>query len=210
MIFHQIPPFIPKIFPKFIWEKPSFTSNIKTIYLTFDDGPTPEVTDFVLNQLNQFEAKASFFCIGKNIQENPEIFERIIQNKHSIGNHTFNHLNAFKFPKQTYEENFFKCEKEIQKFNVQSIGFRPPYGRFTPYIYQELIHHKPIIMWSVLTGDYDKALNPLKAFEKIIKNLKDGDIIVFHDSVKAYKNLSVILPKILAFGKDNSFQFKAL
>lgn len=210
MIIHQIPSFIPKIFPKLIWEKPDNDPNIKTIYLTFDDGPSPDITNFVLAELKKYDAKATFFVIGDKVNRYPETFELVIKEGHSIGNHTFNHLNAWKYPALTYEENFYKCESEIEKFGVKSIGFRPPYGRINRYIYQHLIHHTPIVMWSQLTGDYDKNLNPSKAFESISPTLKSGDIIVLHDSEKSSKNLSVLLPKLLSFGKENGFQFKSL
>lgn len=210
MIIHRIPAFIPRLFPKLIWSKPSNPSNIKTIYLTFDDGPTEGVTEFVLNELNKFQAKASFFVIGDKINQFKSTFQKIIDNGHSIGNHTFNHLNAWNFPDLTFEDNFYKCQHLLEENQVKSIGFRPPYGRINNYIYKDLSLLSPIVMWSILSGDYQSNLNPISASNKIMSSMKDGDIIVFHDSEKASKNLSVILPKILEFGHKNNFEFKAL
>lgn len=187
---------IKRLFPKLIWDIPN---NEKIVYLTFDDGPTIEVTNWVLNQLRIYESKATFFCIGKNIKQNPEIFNRIISDGHSVGNHTFNHLNGWKTPTDRYINN--------SKFEVQNSRlFRPPYGKIKPNQVRELqnLGYK-IIMWDVLSADFDEKITPEKCLNNVISNVESGSIIVFHDSKKAFRNLEYALPKTLQFLKQNGF-----
>jgi len=188
---------IKRLFPKLIWDIPN---NEKIVYLTFDDGPTIEVTNWVLNQLGIYESKATFFCIGKNIKQNPEIFNRIISDGHSVGNHTFNHLNGWKTPTDRYIDN--------SKFEVQNSRlFRPPYGKIKPNQARELrnLGYK-IIMWDVLSADFDEKITPEKCLNNVISNVESGSIIVFHDSIKAFRNLEYVLPKTLQFLKQNGFE----
>ncbi len=188
---------IKRLFPKLIWDIPN---NKKIVYLTFDDGPTIEVTNWVLNQLRIYESKATFFCIGKNIEQNPEIFNRIISDGHSVGNHTFNHLNGWKTPTDRYIDN--------SKFEVQNSRlFRPPYGKIKPNQARELrnLGYK-IIMWDVLSADFDEKITPEKCLSNVILNVESGSIIVFHDSIKAFRNLEYVLPKTLQFLKKNGFE----
>lgn len=198
MFIYSIPKFVKKIFPKLIWDIPAEIHQHKYIYFTFDDGPTPEITKFVLDELQKFQAKATFFCIGKNIIENPEIIKQIISQGHSIGNHTMNHLNAWKVSNETYNENIEKCERIIQQYVTSSVGFRPPYGRVSKFIYNnELISNK--IMWTVLTGDYRKGNFSQQIIDRCTPYLMPGSIVVFHDSVKSFHNLKVILPAFLSY-----------
>jgi peptidoglycan/xylan/chitin deacetylase (PgdA/CDA1 family) len=188
---------IKRLFPKLIWDIPN---NEKIVYLTFDDGPTIEVTNWVLNQLGIYESKATFFCIGKNIKQNTEIFNRIISDGHSVGNHTFNHLNGWKTPTDRYIDN--------SKFEVQNSRlFRPPYGKIKPNQARELrnLGYK-IIMWDVLSADFDEKITPEKCLNNVISNVESGSIIVFHDSIKAFRNLEYVLPKTLQFLKQNGFE----
>ncbi|MFD3407740.1 polysaccharide deacetylase family protein [Aquirufa sp. HETE-83D] len=203
MFIHQIPSFIPALLPRFTWSK----AADRQIYLTFDDGPTPEITDFVLECLAEYEAKATFFCIGKNVVENSSIIQRIQAGGHSIGNHTMNHSNAWKMDYAAYVEDIQKCENVFVHQHIKSIGFRPPYGRITRNMYKELDN---VILWSVLTGDYNAALTPDVILESVLPLLKPGAIVVMHDSVKAFPHLQVILPAILAYCKQQSFVLSAL
>ncbi|MDR6969195.1 peptidoglycan/xylan/chitin deacetylase (PgdA/CDA1 family) [Flavobacterium arsenatis] len=210
---------VKKIFSRYVWDLPN---QEKKVYLTFDDGPTPEITEWTLNQLKQYDAKATFFCIGENIQKHPEIFSKIINEGHSIGNHTFNHLNGWKTSTEDYIENFKQCEDEILKqlhilnlkskiYNLKSNLFRPPYGKIK--FAQSRIMRKmgyKIIMWDVLSADFDTNVSPEKCLENVIKNIRSGSIIIFHDSIKASKNLEHALPKTLAFLKENGYKCEAI
>jgi peptidoglycan-N-acetylglucosamine deacetylase len=196
---------IKKIYSNYVWDIPN---NDKIVYLTFDDGPTPEITDWVLNQLKIFDAKATFFCIGNNIEKHPEILKRIINENHSVGNHTFNHLNGWKTETNNYIDNIkLKAECYKQKSKL----FRPPYGKIKKTqakILQKLGYK--IIMWDVLSADFDQQITPEKCLQNVIANVKSGSIIVFHDSVKAYKNLEYALPRTLQFLKENGFKSEVI
>lgn len=204
----KVPKIIKKLFYNQVWDLPN-TDN--KIYLTFDDGPTPEITEWVLDLLEKENIKATFFCIGNNVEKHPEIFKRTIEAGHSIGNHTFNHLKGWKTSTKEYIENVVLCEAEIRKLNTeQSKLFRPPYGKIKPN-QTRLLRLKgfKIIMWDVLSKDYDKAISP----EKCLKNIKrttSGSIIVFHDSLKARKNLEYTLPKAIKFLKEKKFVFDTI
>jgi peptidoglycan/xylan/chitin deacetylase (PgdA/CDA1 family) len=203
MFIHKIPSFISSIFPRFTWYKES----VNDIYLTFDDGPTPEITDFVLESLAEYNAKATFFCIGKNVESNPSIISRIISGGHSIGNHTMHHYNAWNMNFASYLKDIELCDQLFQQKGIQSIGFRPPYGRITPKMYQQVPN---IILWSVLTGDYNASLQASDIVKSIKPHLKSGAIVVMHDSVKAHSQLKVILPEILAYCSSQNLRMSAL
>ena len=197
---------IKKIFHQYIWDIPNDTNKV---YLTFDDGPTPEITPWTLAQLKKHNVKATFFCIGDNIQKYPKIFHQIIQEGHQIANHTFNHLNGWKTATNDYLENVSLCEQQIQQStisNQQSKIFRPPYGKIKKSqstILRQLGYK--IIMWDVLSADFDTKITPEKCLDNVTKNVKSGSIIVFHDSKKSFKNLKYALPKTLAFLKQKGF-----
>ena len=205
---------IKKIFPTYVWDV-SNTEN--KIYLTFDDGPIPEITEWVLEELKKYNAKATFFCIGDNIEKHPEIFEKVINAGHSIGNHTFNHLNGWKTSTEEYIENSIQwtdsrlqtadCRLQTANCNL----FRPPYGKIKPSqaIRVRQLGYK-IIMWDVLSADYDTAIAPEKCLENVLKNVTSGSVIVFHDSVKAFPNLEYTLPKALKFWQEKGFVFEKL
>ncbi len=195
---------IKKIFSNYVWDIPN---NENQVYLTFDDGPTPEVTNWVLDQLKKYNAKATFFCIGDNVEKNPEIYENLIDQGHSIGNHTFNHLNGWKTNNKEYIENTLMCENlKSEICNLKSNLFRPPYGKIKPSQSKELqkLGYK-IIMWDVLSADFDTTISPEKCLENVLFNLKSGSIIVFHDSIKAFKNLEYALPRTLEFLNKKGF-----
>ncbi|MCV9929823.1 polysaccharide deacetylase family protein [Flavobacterium sp. LS1R49] len=202
---------IKRVFSNYYWDIPNKENKI---YLTFDDGPTPEITKWVLSELKKRNIKATFFCIGNNIEKHPEIFKEVINDGHSIGNHTFNHLKGWKTTTETYLENSILCDKQIQKSSVQnpqSKIFRPPYGKITKSQSTQLrqLGYK-IIMWDVLSADFDQCITPEKCLQNVIKNVKSGSIIVFHDSIKASQNLKFALPKTLDFLKENHFTFDVI
>lgn len=186
------------------------TENV--IYLTFDDGPTPETTEWILDLLNKENIKATFFCIGNNIKKHPEIFNKVIKEGHSVGNHTFNHLKGWKTLTKKYIENVDLCNEIIQKSsiinNCQSSIFRPPYGKIKP-IQSKLIRRKgfKIIMWDVLSKDYDSSISKECCLQNVTKNTQSGSIIVFHDSIKASTNLKFALPKAIKILKEKGFIF---
>lgn len=191
-----------------IWEYPS---QSKVIYLTFDDGPTPEITDWVLDILNKYNAKATFFCIGKNIEVNPEIFKRILNEEHSIGNHTYNHLKGWKTKTKTYLHNIEITEKIFNSFNFKTSLFRPPYGQIKSKQAKQLLKRGyKIIMWRILSIDWNNKISEEKCLNNVIKNTTSGDIVVFHDSIKASKNLRYALPKVLGYFSEKGYTFKRI
>lgn len=219
----KIPKIIKRLFFNQIWNIPN-TEN--AVYLTFDDGPNPEITEKVLEILSKHQIKATFFCIGDNVRKHPEIFKKIISENHAIGNHTFNHLKGWKTSTQTYIENTVLCEEELLKFQVSNSKsqsehlkldtghsklFRPPYGKITPWQSYKLrkLGYK-IIMWDVLSKDYDVNLTPEICYENVIKNVTSGSIIVFHDSVKAQKNILNSLDKTIETLKSKGFNFEKI
>ncbi|RKS00794.1 MULTISPECIES: polysaccharide deacetylase family protein [unclassified Flavobacterium] len=198
--------FVKTIFPNYIWDIPN---NEKKIYLTFDDGPIPEVTEWTLAQLKKHNAKATFFCIGDNIQKHPEIFQKVIENGHAIGNHTFNHLKGWETSLEDYIENTKKCSETITNCQLNTEHcqlFRPPYGKIKPSQAKALrkLGYK-IIMWDIISMDFDQTISPEECLNNVLKNIESGSIIVFHDSVKAWKNLEYVLPKTLVFLNENGF-----
>ncbi|AUC24017.1 polysaccharide deacetylase familiy protein [Polaribacter sejongensis] len=200
-----------RFFSTYTWR---FLSDKKEIFLTFDDGPTPEITEFVLTELKKYNAKATFFCIGKNIQNHPEIFSKLITDGHSIGNHTQNHLKGWKSETNAYVKNALECEQTITQFNTSTITqklFRPPYGKIKKNQAKQLIEKGyKIIMWSVLSADFDTTISNEKCLENVLKNTEPGSIIVFHDSVKAAERMKYALPKVLKHFSDKGFVFKAI
>ena len=204
--FVKMPRFIQRLYPERIW---AFSREEKSIYLTFDDGPIPEVTPWVLDELKKYNAKATFFCIGENVQKHPEIFQRILSEGHSVGNHTFNHLNGWKTATSEYIENVDKAEGQMgnnSKFKIQdSRLFRPPYGKITSK-QAKILQRKgfKIVMWDIISYDYDANTSPEKCLQNVLKNIKPGSVIVFHDSLKAEKNLRFVLPKVLGFSIKNN------
>jgi peptidoglycan/xylan/chitin deacetylase (PgdA/CDA1 family) len=185
----------------------------KEIYLTFDDGPTEGVTDWVMDVLEPYKAKATFFCIGENIKNHPIIFKRIIKKGHSIGNHTYNHLKGWSVSKDKYIDNVAQAEEELSKYtlNNQTKLFRPPYGKIKP---SQLIFLKKegyqVIMWDVLSLDFDLSVSPEICLENVLKNTKNGSVIVFHDSLKASGNMKYVLPKVLEYFSSKGFSFRGI
>jgi peptidoglycan/xylan/chitin deacetylase (PgdA/CDA1 family) len=199
----RIPEAFSRLFDGITWH---LDRDQPTVYLTFDDGPTPQVTDFVLDQLDQFNYKASFFCIGDCVMKHPTLFQKLIIHGHAVGNHTHNHLNGWKVSRDNYLENVALASKWIE-----SSLFRPPYGRITPFIVSRLKKQKyRIIMWDVLSGDFDTDRDPADCLQQLKENTCNGSIIVFHDSEKAFPILEKILPDYLKFLKKKGFEAQAI
>lgn len=175
----------------------------KSIYLTFDDGPHPTITQYVLDLLDKFNFKATFFCIGNNVEKYPEVYNEILKRGHQTANHTFNHQSGFKVGNDKYFENIEKCKEY-----VKSSYFRPPHGRLRYSQVSFLKDKYKIVMWTLLAEDWNQKMNVQSKLVKLIKNTKTGDIVVFHDSQKAQKNLEFILPGYLKFLSENGFTAK--
>jgi peptidoglycan/xylan/chitin deacetylase (PgdA/CDA1 family) len=201
----KTPSIIQKIFKNYTWR---FSRHKKEIYLTFDDGPTPEITDWTLDKLKEYNAKATFFCIGKNVVEEPKIYTRILEENHQIGNHTHNHKNGSKTDLKGYINNILEAEKHLE--NSTKL-FRPPYGRIKKKQAQKIKSlGYTIIMWDVLSADFDTTIAKEKCLENVLKNARNGSIIVFHDSIKASENLQYTLPKVLEHFSKKGYAFKAI
>jgi peptidoglycan-N-acetylglucosamine deacetylase len=200
---------IKRYFSNYVWDIPNKENRI---YLTFDDGPTPEITEWVLELLKRENIKATFFCIGKNIEAHPHLFNALIKDGHTIGNHTMNHLNGWKNSDENYLDNTQRCEMIIEKFHNQKPSlFRPPYGRIKRKQAMQLQKKGyKIIMWDVLSADFDIQITPEKCLKNVISSVRSGSIIVFHDSEKAFKNLKYTLPKAIQYLKQNGFIFETL
>jgi len=203
MYFIKTPFWVKRIFNKYTWH---INVANRELYLTFDDGPHPIATPFVLEQLDKFGAKASFFCLGKNVITYPDIYWDIIKRGHSVGNHTHNHLNGWKTQHNDYIKNVDEAS-----MHISSCLFRPPYGRITNKAGKALLQKGfRIIMWDVLSGDFDINISPERCKENVVKKAVKGSVIVFHDSEKAFNNLSYALPEVLEHFSREGFVFKGL
>jgi peptidoglycan/xylan/chitin deacetylase (PgdA/CDA1 family) len=194
-----------KIYPKLTWH---IKTGKPSIFLTFDDGPIPIVTPLVLKILRGYNAKATFFCIGENVNKHPDVFAQVKADGHAIGNHTYNHLNGWKTLDEAYVANTLKTD-EILHTNL----FRPPYGRIKRSQVSWLKKERPnmqFIMWDVLSGDFDVNLTPEKCLANVLKHTKPGSIIVFHDSLKAFPRLEYVLPKAMEAWAKKGYHFEAL
>jgi peptidoglycan/xylan/chitin deacetylase (PgdA/CDA1 family) len=202
-MFIEQPDFLLRHFYKdAVWRK---ETKDKTIYLTFDDGPIPEVTPWVLDTLKSFGIKATFFCVGDNVRKYPELFERIKAEGHSVGNHTFNHIKGFSYDNASYQKNI-----EDANNLIQSHLFRPPHGHLTRSQYLAIKEKYQIVMWDVITRDYNSALKPEKIFKIAKKYVRNGSLIVFHDSLKAEKNMRYAMPKTVEYLLEKGYVFEKL
>jgi peptidoglycan/xylan/chitin deacetylase (PgdA/CDA1 family) len=203
--FVKTPWWLKLLYKNCVWQ---IKGTKKVIFLTFDDGPHPTITPFVLDELKKYNAKATFFCIGKNVLLHNDIYRKITTEEHTIANHTHNHLNGWKTDNDIYLENIAEAKKHID-----SKLFRPPYGRVTKYQLQQLATKRfqlRTIMWSVLSGDFDKKITPEKCFHNVIRNTKNGSIVVFHDSEKAFERLQYALPKVLEYFTEQGYSFEKI
>jgi peptidoglycan/xylan/chitin deacetylase (PgdA/CDA1 family) len=199
----KTPPLLKHAFSNLIWNIPN---SEKIIYLTFDDGPTPEITDWTLKTLKAFDASASFFCIGQNVLAHPDIYKRIITEGHQVGNHSHEHIKGWRSSTKNYIENVEKAS-----IHISSKLFRPPYGQLLPKQITALsqLDYK-IIMWTILSLDWDYNIPKEKCAENVITNTSDGDIVVFHDSEKAWNNMQYALPKVLEFFTEKGYKFRRI
>jgi len=199
------PWWLKKLYPKLVWHIPV---NQRVLYLTFDDGPHPVATPYVLDQLKEYGATATFFCIGKNVQQHPQIYRRILMDGHRVGNHTQNHLNGWKTDDRKYIDNIREAARHID-----SGLFRPPYGRISNF-QSAILRKEPfnynIIMWDVLSADFDRALDGERCARNVIRHAKPGSIVVFHDSEKAWDRLRISLPKALGHFREKGYRFDAI
>ena len=205
--FVKTPWWLKRIYASYIWSVPG---NEKILYLTFDDGPHPEVTPFVLKQLKQYNASATFFCIGKNVVAYPEIYKQIIHEGHATGNHTYNHLNGWRSNNEAFMKDIALAAREID-----SDLFRPPYGKITSFQAKNInaaMQGKKarVIMWDVLSADFDTKCSREQCLANVVLNSTAGSIIVFHDSEKAYSRLEYTLPRILKYYSGKGYLFKSL
>ncbi len=205
---HRIPRWFQYLFPRYTW---NLRVEEKVIYLTFDDGPLPDITEWVLEILNEYEAKATFFVVGGNVSKYPQIIAKINRDGHAIGNHTFHHIKGWETSVKSYLEDVEKCSLIIKEYTREVPAlFRPPYGRIKPSQAKVLRENYKLIMWDTLTVDYDKNLDGQKCLTNSIRATRPGSIVVFHDSIKAEKNLKYVLPKYIKHFHDLGYTFRAL
>jgi peptidoglycan/xylan/chitin deacetylase (PgdA/CDA1 family) len=207
--FVKTPKVVKHIFNNWRWK---FTDEEKVIYLTFDDGPTPEITAWVLSELKKYKAKATFFCLGKNVANQPNLASAIITEGHTIGNHTHNHINGLHTTASKYLTDVIYAENAILKTTkIKPNLFRPPYGKFKISQSKQLRKKGyKIIMWDVLSADFDTSISSEQCLNNVIKNTENGSIITFHDSKKANDNLTYVLPKVLKYYSEKGFVFKGI
>lgn len=200
--FSRIPFWIKWIYPGLVW---TIRDRSKSVYLTFDDGPHPEITPWVMDQLDRYDAKATFFLIGERVERYPEIVDQILQRGHTIGNHSYDHPNGWKTDDRDYFKNVEDCARVLE-----SDLFRPPYGRIKRSQARHLKKTYKIIMWDVVSGDFDTEIDAAKCTRNVKKDVRDGSIVVFHDSEKALPRLEESLPEVLRFLKEKSYQMPAI
>ena len=203
--FVKTPVWLKKLYNNYVWD---IKTTEKQLYLSFDDGPHPDVTPFVLDTLKKYNATATFFCIGKNVNAFPTIYQRILNEGHAVGNHTNNHLNGWKTQDEIYLDNILLADK-----TMQSLWFRPPYGRITRSQFKKLHAAKKdvkVIMWDVLSGDFDLRISKEKCLKNVLKHSVSGSIIVFHDSEKANERMSYALPEALKYFSEKGYVFKKI
>ncbi|HLR38491.1 MAG TPA: polysaccharide deacetylase family protein [Chitinophagaceae bacterium] len=203
--FTRTPAWMRALHKKGIWK---LNPAEKTVYLTFDDGPNPDTTPFILEELKKYDAKATFFCVGENVVKHPDLFQEIFDEGHTIGNHTHNHLKGSNTQTETYVENVLEAKKHIPSF-----FFRPPYGRIKSKqvkALQEKIPKLKIIMWDILSGDFDPERSPQKCLQEVLFKFRSGSIIVFHDSNKAWERMSYVLPRMLEHFSKKGYRMDVL
>lgn len=197
-----VPAFLKMFYPSLLWSMPAGNNRL---YLTFDDGPHPEITPRVLKLLADYQAEATFFCVGENVVKYPEVYQMILNQGHLTGNHSFNHLNGWRTPLNDYYENVNLCRDVID-----STWFRPPYGRITPSQIQALKKEYTIVMWSVLSYDFDRETTADQCLDYVMNNADDGSIIVFHDSEKSEDKMFYALRRVLEHYTNLGYTFKSL
>ncbi|QCR22419.1 polysaccharide deacetylase family protein [Pontibacter sp. SGAir0037] len=211
MRFFKSPFLVKKLLSDYTWNR---SGKEKTLYLTFDDGPIPVVTPFVLEQLEKYKAKATFFCVGENLSKHPAIAEQVLAAGHVLANHTYNHLKGWQTPLHDYLRNVQLCQEEleaVQKFSrPRKKLFRPPHGRISRSQAAALKEQYELVMWDVISYDFDASLSPEACLQKSIRHTRNGSIIVFHDSLKAQRNMMYALPLFLEHFTAAGYTFETL
>lgn len=200
MYFVKTPKLVQQFFPNYVWKIPT---EEKKIYLTFDDGPIPEVTPWVLETLAAHNAKGTFFCVGDNVRKHPAVYQQILEADHAVGNHTFNHLRGLKTSTENYVQNTTDCAAL-----VTSNLFRPPHGRLKFSQSKRIRTSYHIVLWDVLSGDFDLKLSKEQCLKNVLNNVETGSIVVFHDSLKAQDKLRFVLPKVLKYFSERAYVFE--
>lgn len=200
MLIEQPPKLLRWLYPRALWR---MDKNVKAVYLTFDDGPIPNITPWVLDLLDKYNIKATFFLVGDNVRKHPEEFKMIVERGHRVGNHTFNHISGLKYLSYNYLENTNKADELIN-----STLFRPPHGWMRWGQYMILSHRYTVVMWDLVTRDYSKRLNGRQVLRNVKKYVRNGSIITFHDSIKSEKNLKYALPRAIEWLLEQGYEFK--
>lgn len=195
------PGFLKRLMPDLIWDIPDGDH----VFLTFDDGPTPGVTEWILKELDRFGVKATFFCLGKNVEMYPDLHARIIAAGHRVGNHTYSHLKGWEMKTENYLGDI-----DLADQFVGSGLFRPPYGRILPRQARLIAKRYKIVMWDILSRDYNRKLRPRTCLNNVIRHVRPGDIVVFHDSEKAFRNLHFALPRTLKYLEEHGMKCKSI
>ena len=200
MLIEQPPKLLRWLYPRALWR---MDKNVKAVYLTFDDGPIPNITPWVLDILDKYNIKATFFLVGDNVRKHPEEFKMIVERGHRVGNHTFNHISGLKYLSYNYLENTNKADELIN-----STLFRPPHGWMRWGQYMVLSHRYTVVMWDLVTRDYSKRLNGPQVLKIVKKYVRNGSIITFHDSIKSEKNMKYALPRAIEWLLEQGYEFK--
>lgn len=200
MLIEQPPKLLRWLYPRALWR---MDKNVKAVYLTFDDGPIPNITPWVLDLLDKYNIKATFFLVGDNVRKHPEEFKMIVERGHRVGNHTFNHISGLKYLSYNYLENTNKADELIN-----STLFRPPHGWMRWGQYIVLSHRYTVVMWDLVTRDYSKRLNGRQVLRNVKKYVRNGSIITFHDSIKSEKNMKYALPRAIEWLLEQGYEFK--
>jgi peptidoglycan-N-acetylglucosamine deacetylase len=202
MAYWHISGWIKRFYPDVVWDK---RASGRTIFLTFDDGPTPLITEEVLNILDRYNARATFFCLGRNVERHPQVYKEILKRGHAVGNHTYSHLKGWKCTNEEYYQDIM-----LAGHLIHSTLFRPPYGQVRRSQVKHLKKHYKIILWEVMSHDYENRVSKERSLRAVLRYSKEGSIIVFHDSVKAWNKLSYILPKLLEHFTERGFSFESI
>lgn len=205
--FLKTPWWVRKIYPSYLWKLPA---TQKSVYISFDDGPHPTITPWVLAELQKHNAKATFFCVGKNVQQYPDVYQQILETGHAVGNHTYSHLNGWQTADEEYLEDIRKATSQIS-----SHLFRPPYGRIKKSQAKRVAtalkkENAKVVMWDVLSADFDVTLSGEKCINTVLKYTEPGSIVVFHDSEKAFPRLKIALPVVLKRFTERGYTLERL
>jgi peptidoglycan/xylan/chitin deacetylase (PgdA/CDA1 family) len=204
--FFKTPRLLELLYPDALWHG---NREKKKIYLTFDDGPVPGVTEYILDVLSELDVKATFFCVGENIKKNPDVFKRIVQEKHGVGNHTFNHLNGWEVSDEDYLRNIQLCDEMIRNYTgkEQIKLFRPPYGKIRRKTLKKIRHDYKVIMWDVLSYDFSPSVSAERSLDISSRYTRNGSIIIFHDSYRTFEKLKLIISQYILYFKNRNYEF---